>query len=565
MFTTITNETVIATRPPVQNQVELMKTWISTCRTSHPRCNITKAYTPTRLLDLNAFDGSEDIRLVSLGENAEIEYIALSYCWGPPETHSLTTTQQTLPDRLQMIPFADLSTTFKDTINLTRKLGIRYLWVDALCIIQHDSEDWTKESSSMAHVYGNAVCTLAALSASNGAEGCRINAKNLTHDSWSRPISRKREQLDITRAGINVRICADDFMVWDDEYNNEENPLNGRAWTMQERLLSARNISFSTKILLWECQTIKASSELPWTFIEPEKRTGTAYAWPMRLEANEDKTSAERRDEWYKIVEEFSSRKMKDPIDKLPALSGLASKFHSENDPGQYLAGIWEAHMPAALLWQPESDKSAVCERCKYYRAPRWSWAALDGPISYASQRLWSAAGRSDELPGDFDFKVYNVRNSLETATPDLFGLVKIEGTLDANLILSTTLLYCRMERPNPYVHAPRNLRVLYQGITGTEIIGAVYLDIEEEVEKMGRIFCLPIRGEPVRSEVPVPYELKYKDYSQDEMNGSEKMVMGLAVWNERFSASRYFRIGLCRWVKWKCFDDRQRRTIQIF
>lgn len=104
-------------------------------------------------------DGTREPRLhISNGEYGP--YIALSYCWG--STNPAVTTRHNLKERVKEIPFSDLPRTVHDAITVTRRLGIRFLWVDVLCIAQDsiNGEDWVHESSRMADIYGNAYLTI---------------------------------------------------------------------------------------------------------------------------------------------------------------------------------------------------------------------------------------------------------------------------------------------------------------------------------------------------------------------------------------------------------------------
>jgi hypothetical protein len=133
---------------------------------------------------VQAFQPSKDIRLVMLdGKSASAKYVALSHCWGRPSKLPLTTRMANLSQHLQRISFSDLPLTFKDAVKLTLNLGHRYLWIDSLCIVQDDPEDWLREASKVGSVYGNALVTLSALSSVDSTRGCRIaNARATTHD-----------------------------------------------------------------------------------------------------------------------------------------------------------------------------------------------------------------------------------------------------------------------------------------------------------------------------------------------------------------------------------------------
>jgi Heterokaryon incompatibility protein (HET) len=150
--------------------------WIKTCDENHPKCQYTISgmptesvpKLPTRVLDVRS---CEDIRLLVTG-NQEAKYAALSHCWGG--ISQIRTTKSSLEDHRRHINFNDLSKTIRDAVYLTRNLGIQYLWVDSLCIIQDDERDWLEEAGKMAYVYERAYCTIAATSASDGTGGCLI-------------------------------------------------------------------------------------------------------------------------------------------------------------------------------------------------------------------------------------------------------------------------------------------------------------------------------------------------------------------------------------------------------
>ena len=250
--------------PPVglKEQIDnfhIMKTWMQHCRQNHIACNQDrKTFLPTRLLDLRAFGTDQDIKLVSLdswydqereAQQVQPEYITLSHCWGPPEHRPITTTKASLGDRMSRIPIDDLSNTFRDAVNIARTLGARYLWIDSLCIIQDDGDDWAKEAALMAEVYGQSLCTLAALDSRNSTEGCKIVSDIQNMGSF----------LDIDNANSHdmlypgrIRIFEGEPRQWHEEYGDNpyrhadygNHPLRTRAWTLQERELSRRNIHF---------------------------------------------------------------------------------------------------------------------------------------------------------------------------------------------------------------------------------------------------------------------------------------------------------------------------------
>jgi hypothetical protein len=132
---------------------ELMKKWLYVCQNSHTKCEQNKPLDrqlPTRLIEVG--DTDMDLRLCeTLGLPQESQYLTLSHCWGGKVFTTLT--RENVEQFLSHIPTKSLSKTFRDAIEVTRRLGFKYLWIDSLCIIQGDEVDWTKEASRMEFVY----------------------------------------------------------------------------------------------------------------------------------------------------------------------------------------------------------------------------------------------------------------------------------------------------------------------------------------------------------------------------------------------------------------------------
>lgn len=144
--------------------IPVLKRWIDNCLTTHLACATEQKILPTRVLDVSTNNPS---LYVSCGEKKP--YTALSHCWG--KSPLIQTHRRTLQDRLAGISWNSLSTTFQDAAITTRELGIRYLWIDSLCIVQDDPEDWARESGSMASIYQGAQVVFAASEANDGHQG----------------------------------------------------------------------------------------------------------------------------------------------------------------------------------------------------------------------------------------------------------------------------------------------------------------------------------------------------------------------------------------------------------
>jgi hypothetical protein len=146
---------------------ELIKTWLDDCRKSHADCRSNADVAlPTRIVDVG--DNRTQPRLV-VAAGKQGQYLTLSYCWG--STSKGITLKANLNDRLNFLSLDSLCQTHRDAIEIAQRLGFRYLWIDALCIIQDDPLDWNRESAKMFSIYRDSVLTIAASHASDGEQG----------------------------------------------------------------------------------------------------------------------------------------------------------------------------------------------------------------------------------------------------------------------------------------------------------------------------------------------------------------------------------------------------------
>src|SRR3954452_14892826 len=164
----------------MQSILRLAANWISACRESHRcggwgrRSEADTSNFPTRVVDLGPSEGPH--LLISREASIDIHsqpYTALSHCWGAAGGHLVTMTAN-LKQMSRGIPIEEIPKTYIDAFEITRSLGVRYIWIDALCIIQDDPEDWQLESAKMCDIYRNAYYTIAASAAASNDHGCFI-------------------------------------------------------------------------------------------------------------------------------------------------------------------------------------------------------------------------------------------------------------------------------------------------------------------------------------------------------------------------------------------------------
>jgi hypothetical protein len=329
----------------ITSQLYLAKKWLDACSETHESCKSGEdRQLPTRLIDV----GSTPIRLVLTSTfTIKPRYATLSHCWGTGDFLRLK--EDSLEDFMKAIPEEKLTKTFRDAIHITRYLGLQYLWIDSLCIIQLSNLDWRRESALMSSVYGGSAITIAAAGAKDGTKGCFLKPAGFVGKVHIEPT--KDEVWDIAQSEFYTSVV--------------NSHLAGRAWALQERLLSPRRLHFSKTELFWECRYCDASESFPEGLPEFEQQ--------HIFHRDHGKPLSEI---WSTIVRLYTSGKLTFPTDKLVAISGIAQHVQEENQ-DRYLAGLWRKDIELQLLWCQQSPGRRLPKGSEY-RAPSWSWASVD-------------------------------------------------------------------------------------------------------------------------------------------------------------------------------------------
>ena len=371
------------------SSLERVKVWIKNCTENHRACGSGEMRPlPTRVLDLF---GKNQTILLHESMNGMGKYACLSHCWGGSQP--ITTTSKNLERHKERIEWPALPRSFQDAVIFARKLHVRYLWIDSLCIIQDNDADWQRESGKMASIYQNAYITFA-VSRSSGADGgcfSKMRPEFRAHEVYQMPWSGQGQQIKIYARRKLPHYLRGCYQPDEAKYRTSEFPLLNRAWTYQELLLSPRVLYFGENELIWECSE----------FASCECRGLPRYVRPRDLytfmQADEEvplERFSRLAQRWHRIVEEYSCLQLSFEKDKLPALSGLANYMQNFRT-DRYLAGIWENELPMSLFWMIDDPNGSLCRRPAKYTAPSWSWASIVGPIKsplglFASyERIW--------------------------------------------------------------------------------------------------------------------------------------------------------------------------------
>nr|POE65068.1 hypothetical protein CFP56_34736 [Quercus suber] len=363
-----------------------MRDWMQNCSLHHPKCNKqlrsqSNVSLPTRLLRIGASDGAPCQLILTTDMN--VEYAALSHCWGKHQL--LRTIRANLDDHFAGIPLEKLPKTFREAMMVTKHLGIHFIWIDSLCIVQDDSDDWKYEALRMGNVYSGAQITIAATGAVDSSEGLFMDRPALAP-----PVVVPYGRLTV------------EFYQHPEEKHGaiDWSALDGRAWITQEFLLSRRILHFTQAQLIWSCSTINETEngEQVYEFERESLRRMLASSTMPRDLPEPDQSFY---DDWNQIAKRYCSRELTYPSDKPIAIQGLADTL-AQSSGLTYKHGIW---LPKAggrlnlsqLFWYCKFSalvvESVTIEEVRAREAlrqpqclralPSWSWTSTIGDIAF--------------------------------------------------------------------------------------------------------------------------------------------------------------------------------------
>jgi hypothetical protein len=390
--------------------------WIDECAANHLSCNslaegtgidsnISNMYTtsdgqslflPTRLVYVGSPLAGENPRIVLTSEEFKTSstvamkstrYIALSYCWGSAEerSHSLISNTSNIGGWMAAIPWGATPQTFRDVILFAIDMGVRYVWIDSLCILQGDGGDWQEESAQMWSIFSNAFLTVVAAAGSSPHSGF-VNRSPSPHCRISLPPDEATEYADETDYCLRHRPGT---KWWGTDRMAE---ITGkrwitRGWTYQEERLARRVLMFGENKFFFDCRERERSEDTDVWLYRPSWskviHTGGAdgdYENELAPNQNRNSAAAKRKmlqrtfDHWQWLCIQYSHRQLTVAQDKLPAFSGVAAAVASKVKT-RYLAGLWESNLPHDLFWDTTGSGA---QKSPAYRAPSWSWMSLD-------------------------------------------------------------------------------------------------------------------------------------------------------------------------------------------
>lgn len=355
----------------------------------HARCNEIDplAEIPTRLVDLGESPSSA-VRLVTTNEiqhlHAPIDYVILSYCWGA-DNESAKTTRSNIKSRREKINMSDLPATIHHAIAIARMVRVRFLWIDALCIIQAHSEDkylddWETEATRVGSYYRNALFTISALTATTSGQGIFFDRSGFDLKSASSCVmgfdscTGQYLHLPTPRPTLSAAINS--------------SALIRRGWCFQEDHLSPRVLYWSRLGVFWQCygDYSKSADIYPYDLLKLNPSRPPEVASSLFLDHKLDRNEQLRgvifhlKDTdvnlgilWAHLCDEYSSRDFTFESDRLIAIQGIADRLADQYG-DRYCHGIFESHIARGLSWCSATPNSMMGS--KEPNLPSWSWAS---------------------------------------------------------------------------------------------------------------------------------------------------------------------------------------------
>ncbi|CAG9937364.1 unnamed protein product [Clonostachys rosea f. rosea IK726] len=494
----------------------LVQSWMDTCVQTHRRCNQATGFVPSYLLELDDLGGS--FCLIPAGrlstQSGGVRYCTLSHCYNADDSLQLTTPSLghfSRPQSLSTLPLA-----YRHAFAVVKRLGVRHLWIDHLCTLQDEPP---LSNTELQDILSNSFCGI-------GATGSTLPSSGLFAEREPHLLIPTAFEFPLDAEGNTtlLKFHRPEMAQFKDE------PLIQTARGFRERLLTPRMIHFGTSLISWECHGALCNEVNPggilycpggYTNIEGEKpivisakyvvgkpiRTPPRPAWkplihprPFSYPLGNPKEDILSR--WFQLLPEYTRCTLADPDERLicieSAAMGMKPHLKEQGCDDTYLAGMWKETLPTALVWYTCGNAN----RPPRYRAPSWSWAAIDGPTNYEE-------GLSGPLTTQSHCELVDVASKTDEA-----GLV-----VASNLTLKGKLLIGKSSpNPNypddPYYETEMGIDALLGPDTGADVAkvadshdrlqGSIRFDTKQDVKEDIHLF--PINTALIREKWPQVY-----------------------------------------------------------
>ncbi|KAJ4205045.1 hypothetical protein NW759_014709 [Fusarium solani] len=363
-----------------EDRIATLKEWLQNCESNHKICHPAAKQYPTRMLDVKV---DEPLRIVARNQIQQnkhpIRYATLSHCWGHQVPIKTTTKTKSLFE--ESLSEDLLPRTFRDAVNITRSLGIRYLWIDSLCIIQDDQEDWQAEAVKMRGIYLGSTINIAASDALDNTQGVFLEDNDVM-DSVTESSLDASDRAAIEGPGPRVFVYQQQdqqqgqllstmirFQARTPRKLQGSAHLSTRGWVLQEELLSHRIVHCMKAEIHWQCRCLY-KTQAGETFEDLE----------LLSDDRNLKLAPSRRKEriWHEWIENYSTRDFTFPADRIAAMAGITSHYQQMTGYSPLL-GLWRESFAGDLLWL----RIGPAKESGMANIPSWTWLSCNAPIFF--------------------------------------------------------------------------------------------------------------------------------------------------------------------------------------
>ncbi|KAJ2995203.1 hypothetical protein NUW58_g1344 [Xylaria curta] len=435
-----------------QTYFDILRQWLKDCDENHVGCRLESTDAsliriPTRLINVGEMGSPVvyllETQLSQVLPSQNFRYIALSHPWGDRAEHThYFTTLRNINRHKSGMHISALPNTFKDAIRVAQELGVRYLWIDSLCIVQGEDGDFADEAKHMETVFSSAYCVIAATRAKGMSSGFL----------GSRPL---RKVARFERLGDPFYVCEpiDNF-----QRDVIEGALNKRGWVLQERALARRTIYFAENQTYWECgDGVRCE-----TLSRMRNNQAALLGDPNFPRVATDSSKGGRIRLYELLYKQYSRLQFTRISDRPLAIAGIEQRLIRAFDTqGGY--GVFNCYFGRGLLWQRDvtvasgAMKPIQFPQSQRYQVPSWSWMAYEGAITFMDLPFGEIEWEEKEVrspwnpPGPILASSSRISNKSNSSwyTGDTNGRVDLTVTArDFSLSADTHIVYDRGERP---------------------------------------------------------------------------------------------------------------------
>ena len=478
----------------VPDKLALSKFWFDRCSREH-NCAESRnvQFIPSRLLKIS----DDTWRLVCASEYpfpANLEYGTISHrCTA--ETFHLMLKSGNLTTLGSERALSELPTDFRTAVLIARFLAIEFLWIDSLCIVQdsRDREDGARESMLMQDIYRNSICNIVIQPSAEPSSGSstleRFNRAQKKEVEW---VNLKWKQ-GWFRRKIKASYTVERNDFWESSTHRTE--LSARGWIFQELMLSPRILHVYEDQLFWEFPKMSAcewhpSGNLSFQGSRTKRDLNMLIErFPLRNYARDDSLWYEA---WGDIMQLYSACDLTLRKDKLVAFAGVAKTLAdlAMSQEG-YFAGMFARSLPHGLLWHRNSGQSSFVRKPEY-REPSWSWASVDGGVSFEDASLRREGG--NRRPGGSAWDTEG-RNGTQLATVREISTIPLTNESDpygqvigGRIVLSGPLVVAKF----PQCKSRAEIEG-YEFLPRVDVLDeAAFFDIPSDHTGQERV-CLPV------------------------------------------------------------------------